>query len=363
MIVLFYCYIGAFFILVGYYVLVFRKLSLFKQSKSLNEAESPGVSVVICARDEEQNLRKYLPEVLNQDYPDFEVIVVDDHSTDGTLKLLTEFAGRYENIRIVDNNGQQGKKYALKSGVEVARYDYLLFTDADCLPNSGQWIRGMLGVHHHKTEIILGYGPFFERKGLLSKFIRFDNFYIALQYLSFALVGFPYMGVGRNILYKKNVVKGSKSLERFDFLLSGDDDLLVNEVATNRNTTIMIDPRTHVFSEPKTGLLEFVHQKRRHTSAGLYYKPQHQIMLGTLHLSQVVFNLAFIPLLLLGFQPFFVLSLFTIKILLQQAVFSNIMRKLEVKNLWIMTPVLDFMMSLFLVTLGSLSILKVNKWK
>jgi len=230
---------------------------------------------------------------LEQDYPEFEVIVVNDRSTDDSEKILAAFKKESSHLRVIFHKGERkyaGKKDALLVGIKQSAYDHLLMTDADCQPASKDWITHMMSAFGNK-DIVLGYAPLSKKKGMLNRFIRFDNFYTALQYLSFSLVGITYMGVGRNIAYRKYVCKDSNAFERHKELLSGDDDLLINEMATKHNTTLMIDPSTFVYSEPKSGLLDWLHQKRRHVSTSFHYKSSHQLILGTLSTSQIVFNI------------------------------------------------------------------------
>ena len=213
-------------------------------------------------------LRKYIHVVLEQVYPDFEVIVVNDCSWDESGIYLEELQNKYKHLKIVTIKEQEkyrhAKKFALTLGIKSAKNDILLFTDADCMPASSTWIRDMHAHFNSGTEIVLGYGSYRKEKGFLNKMIRFDTFFIALQYFSFALTGMPYMGVGRNLSYRKSLFFGTKGFARHYHLLSGDDDLFVNENATDKNTEIEIQPDSFTYSDPKKTFGEWFRQKARH---------------------------------------------------------------------------------------------------
>ena len=364
MIVIFYLYLFSCLVLLFYYTIIFGRLVYYKPQKDRLSGKLPPVSVIICAKNEEDNIARNLSSVLDQDYPEFEVIVVNDRSEDGTMNALKKFV--HPRLKIVEtspNEKYQGKRNALLAGVQTASFDHLLLTDADCKPASKQWIRRMVGPFNERIDIVLGYAPFYKRSGFFNHFVRYENVNTAIQYLSFCLLGIPYMGVGRNIAYKKSVLENSKSFETHRNVLSGDDDLLINEMATAQNTAIVIDAKAHVFSEPKLTAKDWIHQKRRHAQAGFYYKPVHKMMLGTMTSAQVIFWSTPIGLLIAGIQPQIVLSLFVIKTLVQALIYSRIVQKLEQKAMWIMTPFHDLLLSLFFVTLGGSSIIKVKTWK
>ncbi|MBN2763022.1 MAG: glycosyltransferase, partial [Bacteroidales bacterium] len=265
-----------FFLLIQlvYYLGIYARLVFYrhKQSAGLNEP----VSVIICARNEADNLEKYLPAVLSQHYPEFEVIVVDDGSSDDTEFLLRRIAERYPHLRTTtireDKKFTHGKKLAVTLGIKAAKYDILLFTDADCEPASDQWLKKIVTKFTAGREIVLGYGGYFSHKGLLNKYIRYDTLFIAMQYLSFALSGFPYMGVGRNIAYRKSFYRKTAGFSKHLHLFSGDDDLFVNENADKRNTTVEFSHESHTRSVPGDSFSKWWRQKKRHLTTAPLYK-------------------------------------------------------------------------------------------
>ncbi len=366
LIVIFTIYTASFLILTFFYLFVFLRFAASSPNHQITEsANPPPVSVIICARNEIDNLKKFLRSTLEQDYPQFEVIVVNDGSTDGSPEWLKSIGDTH--LRIVDlekdRDDFSGKRKALHAGINAAKHELVLLTDADCKPVSNHWISLMAGAVQSETQIVLGYSPCSKNSGFLNLFIRFENFLTGLYYLSFARAGLPYMGVGRNLLYRKSVRGQIGALDTHKRLMSGDDDLIVNRVANNRNIALMTHHDSQVYTLAPATLSEFIHQKRRHYSTGFYYKTHHKLALGSLYASQAVFNFVFLFLLLK--QEFIIpaIFIFLVKNILQLLIYGKAMRKLNVQNLWIFTPVLDICASFFFVTLGSLSLFKVKTWK
>ncbi len=210
---------------------------------------SAPVSVIVCARNEALHLTAFLPAVLEQDFPEFEVIVVDDDSSDETAAVLQQFQQKYDRLRVIRLAPKTGpgKKQALEAGIAAARYERLVFTDADCRPASPLWLRHIAGGFGKAgVEIVLGYAPAYTRSGLLNRWIRFETLQTAMQYFSFALAGLPYMGVGRNLAWLKPVFGRVQGFSRHRRIPSGDDDLLVNAAARGDNTALRLHPEAIV---------------------------------------------------------------------------------------------------------------------
>ena len=288
-------FVGSLLVQLFYYLFFFIRLA-FHRPKAVSDSVEP-VSVIICAWNEEDNLKKHLQSVLEQDHPDFEVIVVNDHSNDETDLLLDAWKKKYEHLRIVnltrENVKMRGKKFAISMGIKGATHDRLVFTDADCRPTSKDWLKMMSGHLNGEVKLVLGFGGFEKRKGLLNKLYRYESVHIALQYLSYALAGVPYMGVGRNLAYRKELFFQTKGFLKHRHVASGDDDLLVNEVATGRNTVIEIQADARTVSEPVESWSAWWLQKRRHLSAGSFYRISTKFFLGIFTLSHLFLYLSF----------------------------------------------------------------------
>ena len=266
-----------------------------------------------------------------------EVIVVNDNSFDDSKYVLEEFQRRFKQLNIVELKQEAkfipGKKFPLSVGIKTAKYEIVLLTDADCVPASEYWIDKMQQAYDEHTEIVLGYGAFYKKAGLLNKIIRWETFHTAIQYLSYSLAGLTYMGVGRNLSYKKTVFFRHKGFSAHNHVASGDDDLFINTASTKKNTKINIDKDTFTLSEPAKTWAGWRRQKRRHYSTGRYYRPLHQFLLGLYSLSHFLFY----PLLvtcILFFNWQFALVVFATRLLLQSVIFYPAMKKLDEKDLY-----------------------------
>lgn len=332
-----------------YFLFFFIRLARYKRKNTITEY--PPVSVLICARNEDDNLVANLPHVLNQDYPDFEVVVVNDCSFDNTGDVLEEFAKKHTNLKIVtikeDEYYQHGKKVAVMMGIKGSRYEHLLLTDADCIPSSTNWLKNMVGHFTSETEIVIGYGPYEKTKGFLNKLIRFDTFFIALQYLSYSLARVTYMGVGRNLAYRKELFYRLKGFASHYHIQSGDDDLFVNEAARKNNTRVELDPQSFCFSKPKTSFRDWWYQKRRHLETGKRYKKSHKFLLGLYVLSQWLLFGCFIAALVLMFQPYIVCGIFLLRFLIQMLIFNFAMKRLGERDLLVLTLFYEIFFLLF----------------
>jgi glycosyltransferase involved in cell wall biosynthesis len=333
----------------GYYWVIFHRLSRFRPSATGGSMQ--GVSVVICAHNEFHHLSETLPAILDQDYPDFEVVVVNHSSDDDTSWLLSRLEEQYPHLSTItikeDLNFFSGKKFPLSIGIKSAKHNLILLTDADCKPSSRHWIRHMQSAFQCKTEIVLGYGPYNRTPGLLNKMIRFDTAHIAIQYLSYALAGIPYMGVGRNLSYLKEVFYRNQGFISHYRIRSGDDDLFINRVARRSNTAIMVHPDSYNYSEPKQTLGKWITQKRRHFSTSHLYKFRDKFILGLYGSSLATFYILFVVLLALNWSVIPVLGLFVLRMASQYIVLTGCMKRLKEKDLVPFLPFYEVMLLLF----------------
>jgi glycosyltransferase involved in cell wall biosynthesis len=319
-----------------YHWLFFSRLAFFKASDKTKSQTQP-VSVIVCARDEAANLATNLPGILVQTYPTtHEVIVVNDNSVDESKYVIAELQKSFKNLQHVElkheAKGIPGKKYPLSIGIKEAKHEVLLLTDSDCVPASEFWIQKMQEAYTNGVEVVLGYGAYHKKPGLLNKIIRFETFQSALQYLSFALAGLPYMGVGRNLSYKKGLFFQVKGFSSLNHIPSGDDDLFINKVATKKNTAIVIDADAVTLSEPKKKFREWIRQKNRHYTTAKYYKPIHKFLLGLYSLSQFLFYPAFAAAIIF-YDWRIVLGVFVLRMLSLYIVYGNAFKKLNEADL------------------------------
>lgn len=326
-----------------YYLVFYLAFILYKNKPE--KQESKPVSVIICARNEAENLKKFLPLVLEQDYPDYEVIVVNDCSEDNTYDVLGNYLPLYPHLKISTVNRDQrfthNKKFAQFIGIKAAMYDTLLFTDADCYPESKNWIRNMACHFYGKTEIVLGYGGYLNRKGLLNKYIRFDTMMIAMNYLGMSVRGITYMGVGRNLAYRKELFFRNKGFGKFNHLISGDDDLFVNSNANRGNTAVEFRKDSHTRSLPPSSVKTWFKQKKRHLTTAPYYRLRDKILLITEPASRVIFYITFIILLSNLFLWQYAIIVFCLRLIIQMIILAAGRKKLNEPGLLFHSIIFD----------------------
>lgn len=361
---LLYLWAGACIYLILHYLVFHSRLALYSAEKK--RLYRTGVSVLICARNEAENLKKNLPAILDQDYKKFEVIVVNDGSTDETAQVLQSLKRNSRKLKILTistENSEAGKKSALRQAIAKARNRYLLLTDADCEPATNSWLKSM-SAHFHTREVVLGFSPVRPGKSFASKLAQWETLLTAQQYLSFAINGLPYMGVGRNLGYTKGLFYNSDQFKRHAKLASGDDDLFIGQMANAVNTSIEIEKETFCYTAAPQSLKAWWRQKRRHLSTALYYRLHVSLLLGLFGLSQLLFYILLIILLISGYQMSLVLSLMAAKFAVQLLTLIPAALKLKQKRpLWLF-PFWEMLTAIFLslIHLQNLVAPKQQEW-
>ena len=300
--ILFYSFVAVALLHLAFVCFTFGRLAFFKK-KTLSEShELTAVSVIIAARNESENLYEHLPTILSQDYPNFEVIVVNNQSIDDSSYLLSALQRQYPQLKVIEVARSQhikpGKKLPLTLGIKAAKNESLLLTDADCQPKSSQWLKSMASQFSSRHQLVLGFGPYQEEPGFLNRWIRFDTTWTGMNYMSFALAGIPYMGVGRNLGYTKSLFQQVKGFRSHYAIPSGDDDLFIQEAASKRNYTINIDPESFCFSKPHQTWQGWLRQKSRHFSTSDHYRLIKKALLGIYPLTLLMILVLLITLLL-----------------------------------------------------------------
>lgn len=350
--IVFYFFAAAAFVQLFYYLYFFSRTAFFK-AKNREQSQQHPVSIVICARDEDENIARNLPGVLVQQYPTtHEVVVVNDNSVDESKYILQELKKTFKFLNVIELTQEakliSGKKYPLSIGIKEAKHEVLLLTDADCVPASEFWLQKMQEGYNNGVEIVLGYGAYHKQPGLLNKLIRFETFHSGLQYLSYALAGIPYMGVGRNLSYKKDIFLRNKGFSFINHIQSGDDDLFINKVASKKNTAVVLDKDAVTLSNPKTSFSGWVKQKQRHYTTAKFYKPLHKFLLGLYSFTQFVFYPLLIASALL-FDWRWALGIWVYKLLVQGFILFKAMKKMNEADLWPFFLLLDIWMFFYYI--------------
>ena len=360
-------FIFSFIFQVIHYIYVLNAFNRFKPSEESHDL--PPVSVVICAKNEASNLKQFLPKVLEQDYPEFQVVVVNDTSTDETEMVLAEMKGKYKNLYYttipVDKKFFHGKKLALTIGIKAAKHEYLVLTDADCYPLSDKWLRHMAGSFSSTKKIVLGYGGYKKQKGLLNLMIRFETFWNAVQYFGFALTVKPFMGVGRNMAYKKDLFINSSQFRNNLTVASGDDDLFVIEAGNRENTTICAVPESHTISVPPKTRAELMAQRSRHLTSSVHYPLLIKAWLFFEFLTRQLFWLLTICSIIFSIFVPIAGGLFFLLILIKLLVMGKAAKRLRQKQLYWALLLFDWYMPIWIGILWISNLLRPKgiKWK
>ncbi|MBK5278546.1 MAG: glycosyltransferase [Bacteroidia bacterium] len=322
---------------------------------------------MVCAHDEEHNLRELVPMLLAQDHVEFEIIIVEDRCNDAThdyMLAATKLDNRLKMVRVIHKPEHiSGKKFALTLGIKAAKYDWLLLTDADCRPISNHWITSM-SAQMGENQIVLGFSPYLKSEGLLNAFIRFESFLSGIQYMGLAILGWPYMGVGRNLAYRKSLFLENKGFNSHLGIIGGDDDLFINQHAARSFTRVCLGKESLMISLPKTTWKEYYVQKLRHLSVGKYYKFSDKLILGIFTLTSIFTWLIALP--YSFFSPFmeWILLALILRWGLLVFLFHQTSKRLgEPFEAW-KAPFLDFIYAFYYLVTGPMALVsKKVRWK
>jgi cellulose synthase/poly-beta-1,6-N-acetylglucosamine synthase-like glycosyltransferase len=300
-------------------------------------SQEEGVTVLVAARNEKQNLERLIPLLSAQNHPQFEILIVNDRSTDGTEVVLSKMMDIHSRLRTVTvkytPTHVTAKKYALTLGIKVAKYDIVLLTDADCIPATANWIQTMSRpIWAGNKMFALGHGAYVKSPGFLNRLIQYETLFTGLNYLSFALWKAPLMGVGRNLCYRKSFFMEKKGFKNLWHINGGDDDLLINQHATGSNTAVVIHPDALTLSDPQTNWKEYLTQKNRHFHAGKYYKTRNKLKIGIYMFTHLMFWVTVLLLLFTAksWEPIAMVGGLTlVRQGLQFTVFTSAEKKLE----------------------------------
>lgn len=347
------------------YTAILRRVRNLRKGNVPHTVEQPPVSVIICARNEGENLRCFLPLILEQNYDNYEVIIVNDGSCDDTENVIKDLQKVYHNLYITNIPQEtriiSHKKLAITVGVKAAKNEILLFTDADCRPLTPNWITTMVRNFDENTEFVLGHGNYYREKGFISSLISYDTLTIAMQYMGFALLGYPYMGVGRNMAYRRSTFFRFKGFAGFLHIPSGDDDLLINAFGKKHNTRIEPSLEAETLSIPKTTFKDWYYQKLRHLSTVEVYKSDSKLWIGIEPFSRGLFYLTTLLLLILGFNNPIIIAIaigvFLFRFLIQLTIINLTAKVYNDKGFGLSIILFDIILplvTLYLLTIGKI---------
>lgn len=353
-----------------YYFCVYGKLIFNKKKKQTEGTASqtealPPVSVVIAAKNEEYHLKDKLVFFLEQDYPEFEVIVVNDASTDECEYVLKAFSKLYpclKVVNIVENvNKFRGRKFPISLGIKSAKYDHIVLAGADCVPSGFEWLKNLARNFSEKKEVVLGFCTYTKQKGLFKFLLQYDNLTTAMNYMGLALSGHPYRGDGRNIAFKKDLFFKVGGFTKHYNLPLGEDDIFIRNVSTASNTTVSLTPESFLSSDAKHTYKEWKRQKIDRLSTYKYYKPSIKFLLSIPNITTLLFYAFVITLLLLSLPFEYVILAIVIKFVLQILIYFKSCKRLGIKRVFIFAPLIELYFLLLNAELRLLSLFRKKK--
>jgi hypothetical protein len=275
--------------------------------------------------------------------------VADDNSDDGSDELLEKLTEQHANLRVVkltqSLNWFKGRKFPLSLGIKSANHDVLLLTDIQFRPAGKNWISELAGSYSENTEIVLGYATY-DTSSKLNKWLRFMAFYDGLVYLSMALSGRTFKGIGSNLSYRKSLFYRHKGFSSHYVINAGDDELFVNRTATGRNVRIQVSGNSMVKSAKPVSLLQWLAKEKTRLSIRRYFKFSHRALISVFSTSTFLFYLIFILLLLLQIQWPVVVGLFAVRFISQMIIFGLAQKRLSEKNLLLLSPFFEVILVL-----------------
>ena len=329
---------------------------LINTFKPVDSYLRPSFSIVVCAHNELENLKRLIPSILSQEYNDFEAIIILDRCTDNSLSYLENIQKNHSNLKVIEVHDlpkqYNGKKYGLSKGIKTATKEWILLTDADCLPRSENWIRAFASQTSPEIEIILGVSPYNKRPGLLNHFIQYETLTTAIRYTGEAIRQHPYMGVGRNLCFRKSLFTKSNGYEEHASIMGGDDDLFVQKHATSTNTRVIIGKESLTYSVPKRTLKQYMRQKIRHLHVGKHYNKKQQFthtLSATIHL---MLWLSFIYLAFIYSPWWGLICLFIMLMLMKGFIYTQTARKMGISYRPFLLPVTDFIYGMLYPLVG-----------
>jgi len=344
---LFIIFASAAFIQLLYLWVLFGRFA-FSRKKYVSNSLPPA-TIVITAHNQISGLEENLLLYLGQDYPNFEVLVVNDNSDDGSGDLLKEYMQIYPRLHIVELtqslNWFKGKKFPLSLGIKSANNDLVVITDAHCKPASHLWLQEMVSAYKPETEIVLGYSTY-DIPSKINIWLRFWNFFDALFYFAMAQWGMPFKGVGKNLSYRRKLFYKQKGFISHYTISVGDDELFINKAATSKNTSWRISKDSVMRSVKEITFGAWWKKEITRLMLREYFKTGHRFILSFNALTIIVFYVLFVVLLTLKAGWIMILSIFVLRLISQLIVYGYAQKRFGEKKLLLLTPFFEIFLML-----------------
>lgn len=325
-------------------------------------------SIIVAAHNEEEHLRNLILHLGNQSYPEYEIILVLDRCTDQSRKIASDLNTKFSRLNVIEidqkPSGVDGKKNALEIGILAAKHDWMLFTDADCVPVSRSWIQSFANEIDPATDILLGISKYQWMPGLLNALIQYETFQTALHFIGSAMSGKPYMALGRNVAYRKSLFLNSCGFSDTKHITGGDDDLFVQKNGNKRNTKVVLTPESLTNSVVKRKWKTYFVQKTRHLSVGKHYRLKLKIIHAFRAVVHLLVWMSFLYLAVNDSLGTITLGFFCSVIVIQGFIFTRTASKMGLPFSVLWFPITDLLYAVMLPAMGIRSaFVKRVKWK
>ncbi|MPL66710.1 hypothetical protein SDC9_12397 [bioreactor metagenome] len=331
-----------------YYFIVYGRVAFFKDNNLTTDEKQkyiPSVSVVMCVKDDAYNLEKKLPIILEQEYPNFEVVVVNDASKDETEYVLRVLQEIYPNLNVVNLynnvNGFLGKKYPLSLGIKSAKNEIILLTESDTMPLNYNWITTMVKGFRQKKDIVLGFTNFEQKPTFLNTLMQYENLTSAMNYLGNAMLNNPYMGQGRNMAYKREFFFETGGFISQYNISVGEDDLFINKNANSKNTAVVLNRDSINLASPKEKREEWVIQKKKHFKSMSHFKLKDKIISTLMPFATLLIYVSVALSILFQFPWQYAILPLVLKYTFQIIVYYKSSKTLATKQVAFLSPLLE----------------------
>ena len=329
--------------------------------KSKGSTAKPTISIIIAARNEFENLKNLIPKLLEQNYENFEISIGLDRCDDQSVQLLQSFESpklKWVDIQEVPADWNS-KKYALTKAIESSTGEWLVFTDADCEPQSDLWLESISKEIDSKTNVLIGVSPYTSNKTFLSKFIQFEAFMTYFLYCGMTILGRPYMAVGRNMAIRKSYFAEEKGYESIKGIKGGDDDLFIQKGGKN-SISLVMGKTSLVSTIPSKSWAGYKNQKLRHHSVSKHYSKLDISLLSIYHL----IHLSIFILIPFNFKSSFLIPIILFYLFIKLVGYRFVASKIGAGFNYILFPIVDVLYAFMLPVISIWSkLIKDIEWK
>ncbi len=347
-----------FSIQIFYYLYFYRKPLKYLESEEKGDVpytdKQPGVSVIVYAKNDAEHLEVFLPSILSQNYPDFDVIVVNDGSTDETRDVVTRLESEYDNLYqtyIPDEaRSLSRKKLALTVGIKAAKHDIVMLTNANCAPEGSDWLTYMMRNFVEGVDIVAGYAYIDGEGQRKRRYVAYDRLMFTLRYISYILLHKTYMAEGYNLAYRKDLFFRNKGFSKHLNLHYGDDDLFINEVATADNTRIELSPESRMVIHYENNFKAWRELKLRYDFTAAYLKTDSKFVFGFERMTVYLFYISIVLFFVYGLYYNLLFSavsflFWLLRFIVQVTIYRKSAKRLSSNKLFFLLPVFDLLQS------------------